>query len=390
MNIKKMLKFALRRNLIYPLQLLIWNTLRDIESFLIDYFFDIDDLALYTPLMFLGEFLAGLIFYLYQRHFLSKGKSKKPIGFMSIEFIQTEEIFAKDNDFKILFLIFTSAFSDFIQYIISIHLSKFITLSGSLELRLNGTYTINNAFFSYFALRLPIYRHQSFSLKIIGICLLIIILTEFIFQQYNIFLSFGQFILSLFFIFIIQFISALEVSTEKYLFEYNKISPFLVLMLEGFFGLICCTYFIFNNPLIDVIKFKKNKSSTEFIFLIIALCFYCILCGGKNLFRVVTTKIYTPMTTTFMEYILNPFYIIYYFVFGNDFISYGKKNVAYFVINLIVALVLTFCGCVFNEFLILFCCKLEKETHDQIVLRAMIDNDDNIFNVNYDDDETEV
>ena len=60
-----MIKFALRRNLIYPLQFVLWTFLRDTESSLISYFFDLNYLLIYTPIMFLGEFLAGLIVYLY-------------------------------------------------------------------------------------------------------------------------------------------------------------------------------------------------------------------------------------------------------------------------------------------------------------------------------------
>ena len=50
-----MIKLAVRRNLIYPLQLLLWNILRDIESYLISHFFKVDNFLLYTGLMFTGE-----------------------------------------------------------------------------------------------------------------------------------------------------------------------------------------------------------------------------------------------------------------------------------------------------------------------------------------------
>ena len=60
-----MIKFALRQNLKYPLQALLWNVLRDIESILISRFLNVSDLAINCPLMFLGELLAGSIIYLY-------------------------------------------------------------------------------------------------------------------------------------------------------------------------------------------------------------------------------------------------------------------------------------------------------------------------------------
>ena len=42
-----MIKFAVRRNLIYPLQLLLWNFLRDTESSLISHFFEVEGFLIY-------------------------------------------------------------------------------------------------------------------------------------------------------------------------------------------------------------------------------------------------------------------------------------------------------------------------------------------------------
>ena len=160
------MKFALRRNLIYPFQLLIFNVLRDTESTLISTFFDFSNPLIYTPLMFLGEFSAGIIIYSYQKKFLSRRKKGKRVGLMPIEFVRTKHKFTKDRDTKILFLIFTSAFSDFIQFLVNLQLHKFMTISGSLEQRLRGSFTINNAFFYYYALKLPIFKHQYWNLFI--------------------------------------------------------------------------------------------------------------------------------------------------------------------------------------------------------------------------------
>ena len=90
----------------------------------------------------------------------------------------------------------------------------------------------------------------------------------------------------------------------------------------------------------------------------------------KNVFRVLTTKIYSPMTTTFMDYILNPIFLIYYNVSGEDFISSGEKNLAYFILNLIISFILSFIGCVYNDFIILFFCGLERDTHREITIRS--------------------
>ena len=100
-----MIKFALRHNLIYPLQLIIWNLLRKIETILISNLFNFSDSLVYTPLMFIGEFVSGLFIFLYQKKFLKK-EQKQPIKFFSITLIQTEETLNyPDNNFKIFLLI---------------------------------------------------------------------------------------------------------------------------------------------------------------------------------------------------------------------------------------------------------------------------------------------
>ena len=220
-------------------------------------------------------------------------------------------------------------------------------------------------------LKLPIFKHQLFSLALIGFCILIIIITEIIFQEFDIFLPLAQFILALFFILIIQFIKTQQDSIEKYLLEYNHLSSFYLLMYEGIVGLIMSfIYCPFNSPFGELIKFQKNRTASEFTILIFSFILYAILSGLKNVFRLETIKLYSPMTYTFMDYILNPFYIIYYFISRDDFISNGKRNYTYFIINLLMSIILSFCGCVYNEFVILFCCGFEFDTHKQIILRS--------------------
>ena len=92
------------------------------------------------------------------------------------------------------------------------------------------------------------------------------------------------------------------------------------------------------------------------------------------------------MTSSFMEYILNPFYLIYYFISGSDFISLGKNNFVYFIINFVISLIITFCGGVYNEFLILFCCGLERDTYIQVRNRSNFENELNKLYEGDDDD----
>ena len=166
-------------------------------------------------------------------------------------------------------------------------------------------------------------------------------------------------------------------SNEKYLFEYNNINPFYALMFEGFFGFIFAFFYcLYENPFKVLKDYKNNKehSNSDFGILIFCLIIFTILSGLKNSFRVTTTKVYTPMTTTSLDYyILNPIYISIDFALGEDFINKGKRNYAHFFINLIISLIISFFSLVYNEFLILFFCNLDKETHQQISRRSTLD-----------------
>ena len=105
-----MLKFALRRNLRYPLQLLIWNTLRDIENILIKKIFKFKNLEISTQLMFLGELIDGLIFYLYNKIISAKDIGRKSSIFnLGINKAKNET--AKDGQLKIFFLLFFCCFT---------------------------------------------------------------------------------------------------------------------------------------------------------------------------------------------------------------------------------------------------------------------------------------
>ena len=366
-----MIKFALRRNLIYPLQLLIFNVVRDTERDLLGRFYKFDNPLIFTPLMFIGEFLAGLIIYLYQKKITSKKQitENTRTSQMGLVLIYTK-LKTKDSICKIMFLIFCAGLMDFVQFVLSLHTPQFINTSGSIGSRLGGFLTIVDALYYYFVLKFPILRHQFFSLVGIGICLILVIITEFIFQEVNIFFNHLQLFILLLLTFVQQFCSAMVDSNEKYLFEYNEISPFFALLFEGLFGFILSfIYGIFYDPFE---QFRKINSSLNFTVIIILLVLYIILSGLKNAFRVQTTKIYSPMTTTFMDYILNPVYLTIYFALNEDFLTKGKRNYAHFFINLFLALIMTFFGLIYNEFIIIFFFRLEKDTHQEVCRRASL------------------
>ena len=298
-----MIKFKLRRNLIYPGQYVIWSVVRDFLSIMIRHFLYFSNSLVYGPTMFLGEFIAGAIIHLYLRKVETKKQEKKEQFFMSIKLIRNEEddtyyYGPKDNKIKIIFLIFIAAFLDIvIFYIDTGALSKLKVLSSSISMRLYGFATIAASFTYVYTLKLPLYRHHKFSLIIIGICLIVIIVTEYFFQKMDTTMDYIKFTFALLFIIASQILVSIQDSIEKYLFEYNYMSPFVVLMYEGLFGFALTFFFFFTGDYFhDIIKIYNKKTIVgEKILLIFLLFLYMILSGLKNIFRVVTIKIYSPM-----------------------------------------------------------------------------------------------
>ena len=123
-----MIKYATRRNLKYPLLLLIFNTFQVIYNTLIRLFvdFNFNSLAFSTILMFLGEFLGGLIYYIKEIKFLSKNKKINIIQFTNIGYYKPNQNLPKDKIVKRIFLIFVASFHDFTQILISFILRKFV------------------------------------------------------------------------------------------------------------------------------------------------------------------------------------------------------------------------------------------------------------------------
>ena len=225
---KKIIKFSVRPNLKYPFQYLMYNIIREIESILIFKFLDFTDLFIFTIMMFAGEFFSGLIVFLYQKKFVNKTLFKIVSTSKSkdLKLITTNtSLKTIDSVPKMIFILFCCALFDFIQLVISIDSVEYV----NFDLRLGGFLIIIDALFYKFALKLPILRHQFFCLIAIGICLLIILLTEFIFQEINFLFSYEKVFFFLFVSLFGRFFCAMIDLNEKYLFDYNNVNPFFAL-----------------------------------------------------------------------------------------------------------------------------------------------------------------
>ena len=265
---------------------------------------------------------------------------------------------------------FLGAFFDFIEYVIlSFYIPRIAKMSPTADIRLKGIITISSSLIFTFALKLKIGRHQIYSLIIIGICLILINIIEFIYQRKV------ESVEKLLMAYILTYMSFIFTTftdaVEKYLNEFNFLDPMLILTSEASFGIgFVAIYSISKNPFQELIKYHEELDTGNFILLIFLLFLFFVFSAGINIYKILSNVLYTPMAKSVSLYVLNPLMIIYSFFYDNDFLYEGKPNALYLILNIILALIIDFFGCVYNEFFILYCFGLEYETHYEISKRA--------------------
>jgi len=78
------------------------------------------------------------------------------------------------------------------------------------------------------------------------------------------------------------------------------------------------------------------------------------------------------MTKAIADSFLDPIMIIYYFFMGIDFKFHDEKNILFFILNLILSLIIVFCGIIYSELLVIYHFNLEKNTHYEVARRASL------------------
>ena len=252
------IKIGIRSNLIYPLMIIIFTFFRQLDLVAMNKYIGFSGSVLLTLIMFLSEFISGLVFFLYYNKIYSV--QKKP------ELITKQNINNKyklpDSNFKIYFLIFIAAYMDFTSFLVqTYYLPKFKSVSKSLDIRVRSSLTISNAILCYYLLRFKIYQHQKLSLFIILPCFIIVIISEYFFEQY---LKKGDglnYIYILLLILLKYIFNGFLDIIEKYLLEVDYINFFKMLMLEGIFGFIFTSFYsLIENPF-DEVKSIYNKDN---------------------------------------------------------------------------------------------------------------------------------
>jgi len=207
-----------------------------------------------------------------------------------------------------------SSFFDFTEmYISYLYIPKLTYISASLEDRLCGSLIIFNTLIYHYILKFPLFKHQIFSLIVIGSCLFIIIFSECFFQKEMIDISIFKYVLLIIFTFFELFFVSMMDSVDKYLMEFNSINPCIIIIFEGLFGTIYSLISFFDMDLKAKMKFVINEAKGNSLGLFIFLLFIIYaLSGITNIYRVYTNKVYNPMTESLAYYCLNPFYMIFF------------------------------------------------------------------------------
>ena len=110
--------------------------------------------------------------------------------------------------------------------------------------------------------------------------------------------------------------------------------------------------------------FSGKKEVWQLVILIFFLLIHLGLSSFKNIFRVLTIKSYSPMTRALAESIIDPFDFIYLFI--------KKINLYYFIAIAISLFAISFLLLVYNDFIVLYCCGLEYNTHLEIQKRSIL------------------
>ena len=371
-------RIGIRNNLYYPLMLIIFILLRKIEEISMSKIMDDKSGHFVIPLLiFISQFFAGII-PIISEIYNRKKSSKDNRSYSEVELIQSKsEIIQPDNQIKIYILI---VFASYFNYVGSLVRKK--NTDFQLENRTRGFQIIFCAILCYFTIRINKYKHQIFSLIIIFIIIIIILAIDLIFfkKKIELLISYGYGIFSC-------FSRAFLDTIEKYLFEFDYLNPYKVLMLEGFIGCLFISILFFFDSTYEGINSLKN--SKELIILIVLLIIYFLLTYFKNIYRVLTIKTYSPMTRALTESIVDPVEIIYQLIINNgeekDKIKY---RVLYYILISVCLFTISFLSLVYNDFIVLYCWGLQYNTHLEINKRAisyenlnsgiMDDDDDNV------------
>ena len=323
-------------------------------------YFEIKFLYVYLYSSALSQIFGGLLIYLYQNKSL---KHKKKVEYFGLELIYNDNNRTSDSSLKIILLIFFASLFDFLSIFLDYWIDK--TTDSSYSQRIGYLSTIISSLLCTYTIGFKTGKHQKISMVIMVLGLILEIILEMSLKPGNIFL--GKFMFVHFLYCLVLIFISFNDCIHKYLVEVDFLNPFKLLMIQGIIELIMTIIIsIGKDPLYELKRISKKESISTIVSIIFLLLFHFVFTAVINAYGIYCNVIYSPMTRSLMDYLLNPFLYIYIFIDCGDFFD----SLSYFIIIEIVTLIINFFGCLYNEFIILFCCGLEYETVDEIKKRA--------------------
>ena len=179
--------------------------------------------------------------------------------------------------------------------------------------------------------------------------------------------------------------------TEKYLFDYDYINIFKMLIYEGLMGIVLKSiYFISSKSYQEQAKKLLTEMSEldwKFATFILLVIMYVTVSGLRNAYRVKTNKYYSPMARTLIESTIDPIMFIY-----NNLEEKGERigHWLYFTSVLFCLTIISFFALVYNDLIVLNCCGLEYDTYYGIVSRLNSLKHEKIINDDESDDKKNI
>ena len=385
------IKNGIRKNILYPVTFMILANILRIIRIIISYVINNKEIFFFfNLLMVLSSIILGTFFLCKEK---KQGKETEQNKIMGIELIYIrQEINKLDNDFKIFVLIFLDAFFELFGCLRHRYFLIFLKKSKLLlyfDINVKSREIIIASLLCYITLGTKLYKHHIVSLIIIIICIIIILILNILFQTIkDYYLGFTSNALILQIIIIICRVFSDII--EKYLFEFNFINPFQLLLFKGIIELFLISFFYFFQCDKEEIVSLFDVGLGKVFLLLFLLAIHSVVFGFLNIYKLFTIKIYSPTTRILFDCLLDVFLFIYYSIIDDN--SKTKIFTFYFWIISIFQIIIIFFNLVYNEFLVLYFCGMEKNTYLEIHKRAtnkkgidnietvgVVDNDESLY-----------
>ena len=360
------IKFRLRKNLlylfVYYISFIIVNYIVDITLAVV---FEFEHFYIDLYAISIGNIVGGFVIFLYQRNTVKKNEKVKYFALNLMQKKKKKSIIV--GKFKqIVLMLIASFFNVYDFFCASNYYIRYV--SWTQQFIFPSVQLISSTLICAYSLGFKIKKHHKFSLIITSVCLLIYYLLDpLLYYQYISKIQSRHMLFSYFVVIFNQLCKSLNSCIEKYLVNSYFVSPFIILMFEGVFELIMVLVLTNgDNPFVGFKYIFETFSTGYLVLFVILVAFDIIFQIIVAIYKIYCNVEYSPMASSFVYYAMSPFLFIYFFIVERGY----YYTALYFIAVELICIFISFSGCVFNEYIILYFCGLEHETQDLIADRA--------------------